>query len=156
MFKIRLATPFEISTLSAEDLGNISHVGSMNPQRHEWFGPCKLPWVMALSAMGLKLGIFCFFPTTHAKTMRLWFLHAMRVFTDVYLHPHTAVDAGDISIWWTVLFWWWEKQKPSIWTPARNCISVFEPRQFKEGICCGGHHGVTYGAELLYLRIFFF
>ena len=29
---------------------------------------------------------------------------------------------------------------------------------FKEiygGICCGGHHGVTYGEELLYLRIFY-
>ena len=30
------------------------------------------------------------------------------------------------------------------------------PRKFKGGICCGGHLVVTYGAELLYLRIFSF
>ena len=27
-------------------------------------------------------------------------------------------------------------------------------RKFKRGICCGGHLAVTYGGELLYLRIF--
>ena len=31
-----------------------------------------------------------------------------------------------------------------------------QPRKFKGGICCGGHLVVTYGAELLYLRIFSF
>ena len=34
--------------------------------------------------------------------------------------------------------------------------SGLKPRKFKGGICCGGHLVVTYGAELLYLRIFSF
>ena len=31
---------------------------------------------------------------------------------------------------------------------------VHFPRKFKGGLCCGGHFAVTYGGELLYLRIF--
>ena len=37
-----------------------------------------------------------------------------------------------------------------------NIDFKIEPRKFKGGICCGGHLVVTYGAELLYLRIFSF
>ena len=57
---------------------------------------------MASSAMGLKLGVFGFLPTTHAKTnaiqMRPRALRAVRRFMRVYLHAKTAVDAGDIRI----------------------------------------------------------
>ena len=33
-------------------------------------------------------------------------------------------------------------------------LNVLETRKFKGRICCGGHLAVTYGSELLYLRIF--
>ena len=31
--------------------------------------------------------------------------------------------------------------------------SQYRPRKFEGGVCCGGHLAVTYGGELLYLRI---
>ena len=58
------------------------------------------PCVMASSAMGLKLGVFGFLPTTHAKTNAIQMpsrsLRAVQHFTHVYLHAKSAVDAGDI------------------------------------------------------------
>ena len=63
--------------------------------------------VMASSAMGFKLGVFKFLPTTHTKTntiqMRPWSLRSVRRFTWVYLHAQTAVDAGDIRTWRTTV-----------------------------------------------------
>ena len=57
--------------------------------------------------MGLKLGVFGFVPITHAKTyvkqMRPLSSRAVRLFTRVYLHAQTAVDAGDIRTWWTTV-----------------------------------------------------
>ena len=62
---------------------------------------------MALSAMGLKLGVFGFSPTTHAKTNVIQMcprsLHAVQHFTRVYLHAETAVDASDIRTWRTTV-----------------------------------------------------
>ena len=43
---------------------------------------------------------------------------------------------------------------PSLFVVFNIKIYLFTPRKFKEGICCGGHLAVTYGGELLYLRIF--
>ena len=82
------------------------------------------PRVMASSAMGLKLGVFGFLPTTHAKThakqMRPWSLHAVRHFTRVYLHTRTVVDAGDICTWWTTFILITGKTwRPLIWAPCR-------------------------------------
>ena len=37
----------------------------------------------------------------------------------------------------------------------QNLAFQMKARKFKRGICCGGHLGVTYGTELLYLWIFF-
>ena len=34
-------------------------------------------------------------------------------------------------------------------------VPLLAPRKFKGGICCGSHLAVTYGANLLYLQIFF-
>ena len=62
--------------------------------------PRILPCVMVSSAMGLKLGVFRFLPTTHAKTnakqTRPRSLGVVRRFTRAYLHAQTAVDASDI------------------------------------------------------------
>ena len=38
---------------------------------------------------------------------------------------------------------------------SMHCWDALWPRKLKEGICCSGHLGVTYGAELLYLQSFF-
>ena len=58
--------------------------------------------VMALSAMGVKLGYSGFLPTTHAKAnakqMRPRSLHAIGHFNAIYIHAQTTVDAGDIGI----------------------------------------------------------
>ena len=52
------------------------------------------PRVMALSAMGFKLGIFA---KRNAKLMHPRSSHTMRQFTHVYLHAQTAVDADDYT-----------------------------------------------------------
>ena len=61
--------------------------------------PRILPCVMASSAMRLKLGVFGFWLTTHAKRnakqMRPRSWPTVRCFTHVYLHTQTTVDAGD-------------------------------------------------------------
>ena len=58
------------------------------------------PRVMASSSMGLKLGVFGFLPTTHAKAnelqMRPRSLCTVRRFMHVYLQAKIAVDAGDM------------------------------------------------------------
>ena len=65
--------------------------------------PCIPPRIMASPAMGLKLGVFGFLPTTQTKTntkqMQPWFLHAVQHFALVYkmyLRDQTAVDEGDL------------------------------------------------------------
>ena len=88
--------------------------------RSQTLSPC----VMALSAMGLKLGIFRLSPTTHAKTkakqMPSWSLRTLRGFTCVDLHTQTAEDASDIRTWWTTVIFITEKTwRPPIWTPYR-------------------------------------
>ena len=65
------------------------------------------PCVMALSAMGLKLGGLRVLPTTHAK-MNTKQMHpqssrTVRHFTFVYLHTQTAVDVGGIRTWRTTV-----------------------------------------------------
>ena len=50
------------------------------------------------------------------------------------------------------------------WFELDSCVNIkgekvvyltrFMSRKFKGEICCGGHLTVTYGGELLYLRIF--
>ena len=61
--------------------------------------PPVSPCVMASSAMGFKLGVFGFLPTTHAKTnakqMCPQTSRAVRRFMHVCLHAQTAVDAVD-------------------------------------------------------------
>ena len=84
------------------------------------------PSVMASSAIyWLKLGVFGFLPTTHAKIdttqMCPWSLPSMRRFTYVYLHAKTVVDAGDIRTWQTtVILIKGKTQRPPIWAPCRN------------------------------------
>ena len=86
---------------------------------------CIPPRVMTSSAVGLKLEIVGFLPTTHAKThtkqMRPWSLRTVQPFTHVYLHTQTAVDAGDIHTWQTtVIFITGKSRRPRIWAPCRN------------------------------------
>ena len=83
------------------------------------------PHVMASSAKGLKLGIFGFLPTTHAKTntkqMRPRSSHTVRCFTHVYLHAQTAVDEGDIRTrWTTVILIAGKTWRPPIWAPCQD------------------------------------
>ena len=60
---------------------------------------------MTLLAMVLKLGVFGFLPTTHAKTdakqiymFRIFACHMERwSLTCVYLQTQTTLDAGDIG-----------------------------------------------------------
>ena len=79
------------------------------------------PCVMASSAMGLKLGVFRFLPTTHTKTnaiqMRPRSLCAVQRFTHVYLHAKTTVDTGNIRIWQTKV----------ILITGKTCRPQFEP-----------------------------
>ena len=67
--------------------------------------------VMASSAMGLKLGVFGFLPTTHAETnankMHPQSMRAMWLFTHVYLHAQTPVHTCAPDESW--LFWSQEK-----------------------------------------------
>ena len=59
--------------------------------------------VKASSAMGLKMGVFRFLPTTHAKTnakqMSPRSSRTVRRFTRFHLHPKTAVDVGVLRTW---------------------------------------------------------
>ena len=58
---------------------------------------------------------------TNAIQMRPRSLHAVRRFTRVYLHAKTAVDAGDMRIWRTVVILITGKtRRPPIWAPCRN------------------------------------
>ena len=100
--------------------------------------PCILPLVMASSAMGLKLGVFRFLPTTLAKKQtqnksRHNLRTPCRVSTHVYLHAQTAVDVGDTPDQ-PRLFWLQEKTeypqfKPHagikmehvLWSPVYIC-----------------------------------
>ena len=56
---------------------------------------------------GAQIGVFRFLPTTHVKTdakqMRPRSLHAVPHFMHVYLPAQTAVDAGDIHTWQTMV-----------------------------------------------------
>ena len=70
--------------------------------------PRITPRVMALSVMGVKLGVFGFFvdhthTKTNAKQMRQRSSRAKQRFTHVYLRTLTAADAGYIHIWWTTV-----------------------------------------------------
>ena len=58
--------------------------------------PDMLPRIMALLAMGLKLGIFGFLPTTNTPTNASMTFSYHAVFQRVYFHTQTAVDTGDI------------------------------------------------------------
>ena len=87
--------------------------------------PLIPPRVVTSSAMGLELGVFGFLPTTYVKTnatqMRPRSLRAVRRFTRVYLHAQTAVDAGDIRTWQTMVILISGKTwRPPNWAPCRN------------------------------------
>ena len=76
-------------------------------------------------AMGLKLGVFGFLPSTHIKTHAKQY--APTIFTNraaFYVclsHALTAVDAGDIRTWQTtVILITANTRKPPIWVPCRN------------------------------------
>ena len=81
--------------------------------------------VMVSSAMGLKLGVFRFLPTTHAKAhtkqIHSWSLRAMQHFTRVYLHVQITADRGGIRTWrTTVILIMGKTRRPPIWAPCQN------------------------------------
>ena len=81
--------------------------------------------VKASSATGLKMGVFRFLPTTHAKTnakqMSPRSSRTVRRFTRFHLHAKTAVDAGDIRTWRTTVILITGKTRIHlIWAPCRD------------------------------------
>ena len=89
------------------------------------------PCVMASSAMGLKLGVFGFLLTTHAKTntkqICSWSSRVMWHFTHIYLHSQTAVDAGDYAPDKSWLFWLQENPEDPQFEPHAG-IKMAHPR----------------------------
>ena len=92
------------------------------------------PLVMALSAMGLKLVVFGFLPTTHAKTeaKQMCSLNLCAPCSVLcmlnYLHAQTVVDVGDIyNRGTTVILITGKIRRLPIWVPCRD----------KNGAGCG-------------------
>ena len=74
---------------------------------------------------GLKLGVFGFLRTkngkTDAKPMRPRSLRTMQRLSEFYRHAQTAVDAGDMRTWRTVVILIMGKtRRPPIWAPCWN------------------------------------
>ena len=80
---------------------------------------------MALSAMGLNLGVFGFFPTTQAKAnakqMRSWSVHAARILTHVFFMLRPQYMLVTYAPDEPRLFWLREKtRRPPNWAPFRD------------------------------------
>ena len=110
------------------------------------------PCVIASSAMGLKLEVFRYLSTTHAKKKEKEkknvkqicprSLCIVRRFTCVYLHAQTTVDAGDRRTWQTsVILIAGKTWRSPIWAPC----------QFKNGACSGDLPCMSMDSHLILL-----
>ena len=65
------------------------------------------------------------------------------------------IDSWQFHQWYSWMSYLsWNCFKGNLHLKSRLSMFLHYPRKFKGGICCGGHLAVTYGGELLYIRIF--
>ena len=133
--------------------------------------PCIPPRVVALSAIGLKLGYLGFSrPHTQKQTQNKCIHNLCVPFgisTGVYLHFQTAVDAGDIMLLTNHDYFLLrgnpnipnlspmrESKWPRLWDLPCTSVSGFMPRKYEGRICRAAILPLRMACELLYLQIF--